>query len=67
MFIIAKGLERANIIDKESADALMFLLMKMGCTDTLAKRNIVGGKSTEQAYLVTTDKDEIFVSGQDSA
>lgn len=67
MFIIQKGIERVNIVDKDSADTLMFLLTKMGCTDTLAKRNIVGGKSTEQAYTVTTDKDEIWVSGQDSA
>lgn len=67
MFIIQKSLEKAILIDKDSADELIVLLTKLGCNDSLCKRNIIGGQSKEPAFTVTTDKSEIWVYGMDSA
>ena len=66
MHVVARGIERVNVLDKESADKLMVLLIKNNCGEALSKKDIVGSKVTGQTFNIECRDTDISVVGQDN-
>ena len=66
MYIVAKGLEKIGVIDKESADKLMVLMIMNNCPESISKKHIAGSKVTGQMFNIICGDTEICVVGQDN-
>ena len=67
MIFITKGTEKVCLIDKESANCIIYALNDHDCNEPIAVQRIIGSKPDDDIYYVMVGEDAAGVIGLNDA